>query len=146
MVPLLLKRMNSIIFGGVEDSSSDTSSESTTSTKPRKRRSSKKKRSKKKDNASDDHSSSPTRRPAHVECPPIPLHPERRGNEIAVVACGCFWNPQQRFERVRVAYRCCCSCCWVVVERRRRPFGFVVQAPHTNQLNSSFIRCYFFYY
>ena len=31
----------------------------------------------------------------------LPLKPKKRGNHIAVVACGSFWNPQARFQRVR---------------------------------------------
>ena len=35
-----------------------------------------------------------------LKCPAIPLTPQRWGNEIAVVACGNFWNPQARIQRV----------------------------------------------
>ena len=35
-----------------------------------------------------------------VNCPLLPLEPTKRKYEIAVVACGSFWNPQRRFERM----------------------------------------------
>ena len=34
------------------------------------------------------------------ECPIIPLEPTKSRNEIAVVACGCFWSPQRRFQKM----------------------------------------------
>ena len=37
-------------------------------------------------------------------CPSIPLQPSNPKNEIAIVACGCFWNPQDRFHKVRIIY------------------------------------------
>ena len=33
-------------------------------------------------------------------CTLLSLKPKKRKNEIAVVACGCFWNPQARFQKV----------------------------------------------
>jgi methionine-S-sulfoxide reductase len=34
------------------------------------------------------------------DCPPLPLTPSRSKYQIAVVACGSFWNPQQRFQKM----------------------------------------------
>ena len=34
-------------------------------------------------------------------CPLLPLVPKKRNHEIAIVACGCFWNPQQRIQKVK---------------------------------------------
>ena len=34
------------------------------------------------------------------ECPIIPLEPTKSRYEIAVVACGCFWSPQRRFQKM----------------------------------------------
>ena len=33
-------------------------------------------------------------------CTPLELVPKKRGNEIAIVACGNFWSPQQRMQKV----------------------------------------------
>ena len=33
-------------------------------------------------------------------CPPLHLEPSKRKYEIAIVACGEFWNPQRRFQRL----------------------------------------------
>ena len=33
-------------------------------------------------------------------CPPLHLVPSKKKYEIAIVACGEFWNPQRRFQRV----------------------------------------------
>lgn len=39
---------------------------------------------------------------ADHECPIIPLEPRKdQGNEIAIVACGDFTAPRQRFQKVR---------------------------------------------
>jgi hypothetical protein len=34
-------------------------------------------------------------------CPVVSLKPKKRHYEIVIVACGCFWNPQVRFKKVR---------------------------------------------
>ena len=34
-------------------------------------------------------------------CPLLPLEPTKRRYEIAVVACGCFWSPQRRFQKMK---------------------------------------------
>jgi peptide methionine sulfoxide reductase MsrA len=39
---------------------------------------------------------------AKQTCPELPLEPKQEGNEIVVVACGNFVDPQRRFEEVRL--------------------------------------------
>lgn len=34
------------------------------------------------------------------KCPPLPLTPSKSKYQIALVACGCFWNPQQQFQKM----------------------------------------------
>jgi hypothetical protein len=34
-------------------------------------------------------------------CPPVSLRPSKTKYETVVVACGCFWSPQYRFQKVR---------------------------------------------
>ena len=48
-----------------------------------------------------------------LQCPAIPLVPQRWGNEIAVVACGNFWNPQARIQRVSLS--CNLSAMWLIL-------------------------------
>ena len=34
-------------------------------------------------------------------CPEVPIKPETEGNEIAIVACGWFWGPQPRLQKMK---------------------------------------------
>ena len=43
-------------------------------------------------------------------CPSIPLVAKKRNHEIAIVACGCFWNPQQRIQKVTKHELAFCLC------------------------------------
>ena len=37
-------------------------------------------------------------------CAPLSLKPSKKKYEIAIIACGCFWNPQRRISRLTKEY------------------------------------------
>jgi peptide-methionine (S)-S-oxide reductase len=53
------------------------------------------------DESSSSSSSTPSTTCFNPECPPMALNPSKRKYEIAVVACGSFWNPQRRFQQLK---------------------------------------------
>ena len=51
-----------------------------------------------------------------TDCPQVPLKPLHKNNQLAVVACGWFWSPQRRFQKVsreleRIRWK---ICLWVL--------------------------------